>query len=167
MIMSKELQDAYNDQIALEFASSYAYLQMAAFFDNANLPGFSHWMRMQAEEERAHAMKFFDFVLDRGNEVELRAVAAPASDFTSPLSVFQASLGHEQKVSAAIRALYAQASAANDYESFALLQWFIDEQVEEEATVSELIEQLTMAGDNGAALLLLDRELGGRGSEAN
>ncbi len=119
-------------------------------------------MRMQAEEERAHAMRFFDFVLDRGNEVELRAIPAAATDFTSPVSVFQASLAYEQTVSAAIRALYAQASRENDYESFALLQWFIDEQVEEEATVSELIEQLTMAGENGAALLLLDRELGSR-----
>lgn len=162
MAMSKELQDAYNDQITLEFASSYAYLQMAAFFEDANLPGFAYWMRMQADEERTHAMKFFDFVLDRGNQVELRAVEAPTAAFTTPLSVFRASLGHEQKVSAAIRALYARAVEENDYESFALLQWFIDEQVEEESTVSKLIEQLTMAGDNGAALLLLDRELGSR-----
>ena len=162
MAMSADLQDAYNDQISLEFASSYAYLQMAAFLEDANLPGFGNWMRRQAEEERTHAMKFFDFVLDRGNQVELRPIPAPSTDYTSPLSAFEASLAHEQKVTAAIHDLYSQATEAKDYESLPLLHWFIDEQVEEESTVSELIEQIAMAGDNGAALLLLDRELGTR-----
>ena len=160
--MSPKLQDAYNDQITLEFASSYAYLQMAAFLDDANLPGFANWMRQQAEEERVHAMKFFDFVLDRGNQVELRSIPAPSSDYTSPLSAFEASLAHEQKVTASIHELYGQATNEKDFESLPLLHWFITEQVEEEATVSELIEQIAMAGDNGAALLLLDRELGTR-----
>ncbi len=160
--MSPQLQDKYNDQITLEFASSYAYLQMAAFFDDANLPGFSNWMRQQAEEERVHAMKFFDFVLDRGNQVELRTIAAPSSDYTSTRSVFEASLAHERKVTRSIHDLYGQATDEKDYESLPLLHWFINEQVEEEATVSELIEQIAMAGDNGAALLLLDRELGTR-----
>lgn len=162
MAMSARLQDAYNDQITLEFASSYAYLQMAAFLDDANLPGFANWMRQQAEEERVHAMKFFDFVLDRGNQVGLRSIPAPSSDYTSPLSVFEASLAHEQKVTASIHDLYNQANEEKDFESLPLLHWFITEQVEEEATVSELIEQIAMAGDNGAALLLLDRELGTR-----
>ena len=124
--------------------------------------GFANWMRQQAEEERTHAMKFFDFVLDRGNQVELRSVPAPSADYTSPLSVFEASLAHEQKVTRSIHDLYAKATDNKDYESLPLLHWFIDEQVEEEATVSELIEQIAMAGDNGAALLLLDRELGTR-----
>jgi len=160
--LSSDLQDAYNDQITLEFASSYAYLQMAAFLDDANLPGFANWMRQQAEEERVHAMKFFDFVLDRGSQVELRSIPAPSADYTSPLSVFEASLAHEQRVTGAIHDLYSRATEENDYESLPLLHWFIDEQVEEEASVSELIEQIAMAGDNGAALLLLDRELGMR-----
>lgn len=164
--MSPKLQDAYNDQITLEFASSYAYLQMAAFLDDANLPGFANWMRQQAEEERVHAMKFFDFVLDRGNQIELRSIPAPSSDYTSPLSAFEASLAHEQKVTASIHDLYSQANDESDFESLPLLHWFITEQVEEEATVSELIEQIAMAGDNGAALLLLDRELGTRLPEA-
>ena len=162
MAMTADLQDAYNDQITLEFASSYAYLQMAAFFDDANLPGFANWMRQQAEEERIHAMKFFDFVLDRGNQVELRPIPAPSGEYTSPLSVFEASLAHEQTVTRSIHDLYARATEGKDYESLPLLHWFIDEQVEEEATVTELIEQISMAGDNGAALLLLDRELGTR-----
>lgn len=164
--MSAKLQDKYNDQITLEFASSYAYLQMAAFFDDANLPGFANWMRQQAEEERVHAMKFFDFVLDRGNQVELRTIAAPSADYTSPLSVFEASLAHERTVTRSIHDLYAEATDEKDYESLPLLHWFINEQVEEEATVSELIEQIAMAGENGAALLLLDRELGTRVPEA-
>lgn len=162
MAMSADLQDAFNDQITLEFASSYAYLQMAAFFEDANLSGFANWMRQQAEEERIHAMKFFDFVLDRGNQVELRSIPSPSADYTSPLSVFEASLAHEQKVTRSIHDLYSQATEAKDYESLPLLHWFIDEQVEEESTVSQLIEQIAMAGDNGAALLLLDRELGTR-----
>jgi len=160
--MSADLQDAYNDQIALEFASSYAYLQMAAFFDDGNLPGFGNWMRQQAEEERAHAMKFFDFVLDRDNQVELRSIPAPSADYTSPRSAFVASLAHEQMITRSIHDLYAQATNEKDYPSLPLLHWFINEQVEEEATMSELVEQISMAGDNGAALLLLDRELGTR-----
>jgi len=162
MAMTPQLQDAYNDQITLEFASSFAYLQMAAFFEDTNLPGFATWMRQQAEEERLHAMKFFEFVLDRGNQVELRSIPSPSSDFTSPLSVFEASLAHERKVTAAIHDLYGQATEGKDYESLPLLHWFINEQIEEESTVSELIEQIAMAGENGAALLLLDRELGTR-----
>lgn len=162
MAMSKELEAAFNDQITREFAASYAYLQMAAHFESANLPGMAAWMRAQAEEERAHAMKFYDFVVARDNEVELRALEAPPADFGSAVDVFQAALAHEQRVTAAIRALYEQAAGENDYESFQLLQWFLTEQVEEEATVSEIIDRLRLAGDDSAALLMMDRDLGGR-----
>ncbi len=167
MAMSKELEDAFNDQVTLEFAASYAYLQMAAHFESANLPGMAVWMRAQAEEERTHAMKFYDFVVARDNQVKLRALEAPAADYGSALDVFQAALAHEQKVTAAIRGLYEQAAGENDYESFPLLQWFLTEQVEEEATVSEIIDQLRLAGDDSAALLMMDRELGAREAEGD
>jgi ferritin len=160
--MSKELERAFNDQITLEFSSEYVYLQMAAYFAAKDLPGFSQWMRLQAAEERTHALKFFDFLLERGDVVELGALAAPKGDFGSVLEVFEASLAHERRVTASIHDLYARCSAAGEYQALPLLHWFIDEQVEEESTVSQIVEQIRMAGDNGAAMLFLDRELGGR-----
>jgi ferritin len=160
--MSKELEQAFNDQITLEFSSEYVYLQMAAYFESEDMPGFARWMRLQADEERSHALKFFDFILERGNDVTLGVIEAPSAAFSSPLEVFEASLAHEQKVTAAIHELYRMCTAASEYHALPLLHWFIDEQVEEEASVSQIVEQLRMAGDNGAALLFLDRELGTR-----
>lgn len=165
MPISSTLQAAYNDQINLELASSYAYLQMAAFLDEENLPGMSAWMRLQAEEERVHAMKFFDFVLERDGHVELTAIAAPALSLTTALSAFEGSLEHEQRVTAAINDLYAMASDERDYASYPLLNWFVEEQIEEEATVGLIVEQLKMIGDDRTALLMLDRELGARQPE--
>ncbi len=162
MAMSTDLEQAFNDQITLEFASEYVYLQMAAYFEANDLPGFAQWMRLQADEERTHALKFFDFVLERGNTVELGEIPAPPTEFASPLEVFEASLAHEQKVTAAIHDLYRMCSEAGEYHALPLLHWFIDEQVEEEASVSQIVEQIRMAGDNGAAMLFLDRELGAR-----
>ena len=163
MPMSESVSTAYNDQIHLEFESNYAYLQMAAYFNAHNLQGFSNWMRAQAAEEQMHALKFIDFVLDRGGNVRLQPIAAPRGEFSSPLEVFEASLEHERKVTAAIHQLYTHAVAESDYASVPLLQWFISEQVEEESTVGQIVEQLRMVGDNATALLMLDRELGARG----
>ncbi|MDF1594610.1 MAG: ferritin [Acidimicrobiia bacterium] len=162
MPISTKLEAAFNDQINLELASSYAYLQMAAFLDEENLPGMSAWMRLQAEEERVHAMKFFDFVLDREGHIELEAIAAPGLSLTTARSAFEASLGHEQKVTAAINNLYALATDDRDFASYPLLNWFVEEQIEEEANVGLIVEQLKMIGDDRTALLMLDRELGAR-----
>ena len=162
MPISNNLEVAYNDQINLELASSYAYLQMAAFLDEANLPGMSAWMRLQAEEERVHAMKFFDFVLERDGHIELTAISAPALSLTTAVSAFEGSLAHEQKVTAAINDLYALATDERDFASYPLLNWFVEEQIEEEATVGLIVEQLKMIGDDRTALLMLDRELGAR-----
>lgn len=166
MSISKNLEAAFNDQVNLELASCYAYLQMAAFLDEENLPGMSTWMRLQAEEERVHAMKFFDFVLEREGHIELGAIAAPDLSLTTALSAFEASLGHEQKVTAAINDLYALATEERDFASFPLLNWFVEEQIEEEATVGLIVEQLRMIGTDRTALLMLDRELGSRLPEA-
>lgn len=162
MAMSSDLEQAFNDQITLEFSSEYVYLQMAAYFEDRDLSGFAQWMRLQAGEEREHALKFFEFLLDRGNAVRLGAIDAPKADFGSTLEVFEASLAHERRVTASIHDLYARCSAAGEFHALPLLHWFIDEQVEEEASVSQIVEQIKMAGDNGAALLFLDRELGAR-----
>lgn len=167
MKMSPTLAEAFNRQITLELESSLAYLQMAAYFDARSLKGMSSWMRVQSEEERAHALKFFDYVLSRGNDVVIGATAAPVGSFESAADVFELALAQERKVSASISELYKAATSDADAASFPLLQWFLQEQVEEEATVSEILDQLQLIGNDGGALLMLDRELAGRTPEAD
>ena len=148
--------------MTLELTSSIAYLQMSAWFERADLAGMASWMRIQSEEERLHALRFIDFVLDRGNSVVIGQMPAPSPEFASARSCFEAALGHERNVSASIRNLYKLASEEGDVESFTLLEWFLNEQVEEEATVEKILGQLGHVGDDGPALLLLDRDLGTR-----
>ena len=161
-MLSKKVQDALNDQINLEMASFYSYLAMAAHFESAALPGMANWMRLQSEEERVHAMKLFDHMIDRGGSVELASIAQPKVKFATPISVFEAALGHEQKVTKAINALYSLANKENDYASQVMLQWFINEQVEEEKSAQTAIEQLKMAGKDPSALLMLAQMFGAR-----
>ncbi len=162
MEMTPDLSAALNRQVVLELEASLAYLQMSAHFEAASLPGMASWMRAQSEEEHAHALRFFDHVLDRGGSVVLGDIPAPRTDFESPADVFAAALDQERKVSAAVSDLYRLALTTGDVASLPLLQWFLEEQIEEEATVSEILDQVRMVGDDGAALLLLDRELGSR-----
>lgn len=162
MTMSKELAAAFNDQINLEFASSFAYLAMAAWCEDADLVGFAQWLRAQAAEEHEHAMKFFEFLIDRDVRVRLQPLDAPESDFGSPLQVMESALAHEQRVTAAISALYAAATEEQDFASLPLLNWFVSEQVEEEATVRQIVAELKMVGDDSSALLLLDRDMAAR-----
>ena len=161
-MLTAHVQEALNAQINLELASSYAYLAMAAHFESAALPGMAGWMRMQSEEERIHAMKLFDHMIDRGGQVVLQPIEQPLLVFDSPLSVFEAAYGHEQKVTAAINSLYRLAQDANDYASQVMLQWFINEQVEEEKNAQTAIEQLRMAGSDASAILMLDQMFGNR-----
>ena len=160
--MKPELTAAFNEQITREFSSSYQYLAMAAWLEARSFPGMAHWMRLQSEEEWAHGMKFYQFVLDRSQVIELGPIPAPDVDFDSPLAVFARSLAAEEAVTAAINDLYALAIELRDYASLPLLDWFVNEQVEEEATVSQVIDDLERAGGEGHALLMLDRELGAR-----
>ncbi|MGQ9493464.1 MAG: ferritin [Anaerolineae bacterium] len=164
-MLNKKLQDALNEQIKNELYSGYLYLAMSAYFEANNLPGFAHWMRVQASEEQTHALKFFDFVVDRGGRVELQAIDQPPVEFQSPLAVFEATLAHEQKVTGLIYKLYELAIAENDYPAQVMLQWFINEQVEEEKNAAQIVETLKMIGERGQALVMLDRELGQRGKE--
>lgn len=159
-MLPRDLEEALNDQINKEVYSSYLYLQMAAHFDASSLPGCSSWMRLQAAEEYAHAMRFYDHLLQRDGVVRLAAIAAPPTSFGSPLEVFEQVLEHEQQVTASIAALFGPADQA----TVPLLQWFATEQVEEEQTVRQIIDSLRLAGQDGPALLLIDRELGSRGA---
>nr|MBC7245557.1 ferritin [Chloroflexota bacterium] len=164
-MLNKKLQEAMNEQIKNELYSGYLYLSMSAYFEANNLPGFAHWMRLQAAEEQAHALKFFDFIVDRGGRVVLQTIDQPPVEFKSPLAVFENTLEHEQKVTALINKLYELAIAEKDYPAQVMLQWFINEQVEEEKNASQIVETLKMAGEKGQALLMLDHQLGERGKE--
>jgi ferritin len=164
-MLGKEIQDAMNEQMKSEFYAAYQYLSMAAYCESENLPGFAHWMRTQAQEETQHAMKFYDFILDRNGRVVLQAVEEPVVEFGSPLEVFERALEHEQRVTAMINDLYGLAVRENDYASQTFLQWFVTEQVEEEKNAGDVVETLKMIGDRSEALFLLDRELGRRGND--
>jgi ferritin len=165
-MLKKAVEAALNDQIQMELESAYIYLGMAAYAEQKNLPGFAHWMRMQWQEEIAHAMKMFDFIHDRGGKVALKSLSRPPASYSGPLDVMKKTLKHEQKVTASITKLYELALKEKDYPSQILLQWFIDEQTEEEKAASDIIAQLEMAGDSGAGLVMVDRELAGRAAGA-
>jgi ferritin len=160
MILSKKMQQAINEQIGYEFYSAYLYLAMSAHFEGQNLKGFAAWMRQKFAEEQTHAMKFFDYVNDRGSRVELLPIPQPRITWRSHLSVFEESLEHERSVTARIHKLYELATVEKDYATQAMLQWFITEQVEEEKTVAEVIEQLKLIDARGTAVLMLDHRLG-------
>ncbi len=159
---SKALVEALNEQINYEYFASYQYLAMAAYFESAGLSGFASWMRAQSEEELFHAMKIFDFMHDRNARVKLLAIKEPVAEFSSTLDVFEKTLAHEQAVTASINALYELSLQEKDYPTQVMLQWFIEEQVEEEKTVQEIIDQLKLIGDDGTGLFQLDREMGAR-----
>ena len=160
--MHKAVLDEMNRQINREFCAAYLYLAMSAHFEVRSLDGFATWMRAQAREEQGHAMRLFDHLVERGVQVDLVAIDAPASDFGSPLEVFEAALEQEQLTTKRIHELYDLAVEHHDHPVQLVLEWFITEQVEEEASVGTVVDQLRMAGDNQAAILMLDRELGTR-----
>ncbi|MFQ5651850.1 MAG: ferritin [bacterium] len=164
--MNTTIEDALNEQITNELVSAFVYLSMAAYCESTNLPGFAHWMHLQYEEETGHALRLFNFVNNCGGRVRLRAQPQPPTDFNSPLHVFQEVLAHEKMVTKMIHDLYALAVKENDYPTQVEMQWFITEQVEEEKSASDVVEQLKLAGDNTTMLLMIDRELGSRSSAA-
>jgi ferritin len=164
-VLGKAVEDAMNEQIKNEFYSAYQYLSMAAYCESENLPGFAQWMRTQAQEETEHAMKFYNFILDRNGRVVLQGIESPLVEFGSPLEVFEQALEHEQKVTTMIDELYALSVTENDYASQTFLQWFVTEQVEEEKNAGDVVDTLKMIGDKSEALFLLDRELGQRRPE--
>lgn len=161
-MLTDRMRDAINDQINAEFYSAYLYLSMAAHCEALNLPGFSHWMRLQAKEEVGHAGKFLEYLADRGARVSLKAIGQPPGEFASPYAMFEQALEHERHISARINSLYKMALEDNDYATQNELQWFIKEQVEEEKNAGQIVEQLKMVGTQGTALVLIDRHLASR-----
>src|SRR5512137_707110 len=166
MKLSSKIEKVLNDQINLEFSSAYAYLGMAAYFERTAFTGFGKWMELQSKEELSHANRFFKYIVERGGKVTLQAIAEPKCDYKSPLDAFKASLGHEQKVSASICAIYALADAEKDYATLSFLKWFLDEQVEEERNVGEMLARLELVGDNRSALYQIDQHAARRAEEA-
>ncbi len=160
--MKKPVIDAVNEQIKAEFESAYVYLAMSAKMELMSFPGFGQWLRIQWQEETAHALKLLEHLLHRDVEVDLQAIAKPQVTFKTPLEAFQEVLKHERYITKRIHDLYDLSVTEKDYPLQTLLQWFIDEQVEEEEAARGVLESLEMAGDSGPALLLLDRELGAR-----
>ena len=160
--MDDEVGEAIANQINQEFRAAYLYLAMAGHFELETLDGFGRWMRLQAREEAGHAMRLFDFAVRRGVKVRLLDVPGPTAKLGSPLELFKQALEHEIKVTALINGLYELAALKKDYPTQLELQWFIEEQVEEEASTGKIVEQLEMVGDDRAALLTLDQKLGSR-----
>jgi len=161
-MLSEKMEAALNDQINAELYSSYLYLAMAAYFHDVNLAGFAHWMEAQALEEQIHAMKFYNFIYERGGRINLTAIAGPPVKWASPLNVFEDAYGHEQKVTALINNLVNLAIDERDHASNNFLQWFVSEQVEEEASADQVVRKLKLMGDAKGALFMLDQELAQR-----
>ncbi len=161
-MISKKMEKALNGQLNAELYSAYLYLSMAAYFESADLAGFANWMRVQVQEERFHAMKFYDYIIERGGRVTLGPIEAPPSDWDSPLAVFEATLTHEQKVTGLINDLMDLAREEKDNASEIFLQWFVNEQVEEEDNAGKVLGQLKLIKDSPQALFMMDREMGQR-----
>ena len=160
-MITAKLQNAINNQIQAEMYSANLYLAMSGYCLSKNLKGFANWLRVQYQEETMHALKFVDYILERGGQLELKVLDAPPAEFGKPVEVFEKILAHEEHVTSLINQLYALAVEERDVATQIFLQWFVTEQVEEEASASEVLEQLKMVGDS-AGLFYLDKELAAR-----
>ena len=161
-MIKKKMQDVLNRQINAELYSSYLYLSMAAYFESVNLKGFANWMRVQTQEELVHVMKFYDYVIGRGGRVKLSPIDGPPTEWKCPLDVFENTYRHEKKVTGLINKLVNLAVSEKDHATTKFLQWFVDEQVEEEASAQQIVDQLKMIGDQSSMLYMVDKELGTR-----
>ena len=158
-MLSKKLLNALNQQINDEYYSSYIYQAMVAYFEDMNLDGCAHWMRIQALEEWAHGMKIFDYMIDRNARIELSEVAAPPREWESPIAAFQASLEHERYMTGNINSLADLAIVEKDHATNNLMQWYVTEQIEEESSVEDILKKLELMGNSGTGLFMRDREL--------
>ena len=161
-MISNKMEEALNGQVNAELYSAYLYLSMESYFKSLNLNGFANWMRVQTQEEVAHGMKIYDFVNERGGRVTLKAIEGPQTEWGSPLAVFEAVYTHEQKVTGLINKLVDLAVKEKDHATNAFLQWFVNEQVEEESSADELVQQMKIMKDAPGGMFMLDRELGQR-----
>lgn len=161
-MLSESMQEKLNAQLNAELYSAYLYLSMSAYFEACSMGGFANWMRVQAQEELSHAMKFFDYLAERGGRITLTAIDAPRTEWTSAVDAFDEVYRHEQKVTALINNLVNAAEQESDHATRSMLQWFVTEQVEEEASAERILDNLKMVGEDGTGLLMLDRELAQR-----
>lgn len=161
-MITKAMQDAINLQIKYELESAYLYLSMAAYFHSTGLDGMAQWMRVQTQEEMVHAMKFFDHIKDRDGHIELLQLDKPKTEWSSPQNAFEEANKHEQLITSRINNLSKLAREENDNAAGILLQWFVTEQIEEEASTLKVAQELKLIGNSGQGILMLDRELGMR-----
>lgn len=164
-MIAPELEQAFNEQLGAELYSSHLYLAMSAYCEAIGMPGAAHWFRVQAEEERGHALRFYAHLVDRGGRVRLGEIPAPPAEFGSLLGAFEQALEQERQVSAAIDRLVAMANERGDHAAAAFLQWFVTEQVEEEKQAGDMVAALRAIGEDAGARFILDRELGSRRPE--
>ncbi|MEA3240520.1 MAG: ferritin [Pseudomonadota bacterium] len=161
-MLKERIEKALNDQVNAEMFSAYLYLSMSASFSAMNFSGFAQWMKVQASEEMVHAMKIYDFIIERGGRVTLTRIDSPETVWESPLAAFEAAYKHEQYITGRINDLVDIAIEEKDHASNIFLQWFVTEQVEEEASADEIVQKLKLVGSQGNAIFMLDRELGAR-----
>jgi len=161
-MVPKKIEDAFSKQVKFELESAYIYLSMAAYFDAEGFEGMGRWMRAQVQEEVTHAMRFYKHIIERGGRVQFHPIAVPPQDWQSPLAAFEAAYKHEQFITGRIDGLMKLSQVEGDHASTTLLQWFVDEQVEEEANSSKIVQELKLVGNDGRGILMIDRELGAR-----
>lgn len=161
-MITKKIEDALNSQLNAEFYSAYLYLSMAGYFESMNLKGFASWMQVQFQEEQFHAMKLYGYIFERGGKVTLNAIEAPPSDWDCPLAVFEATLEHEQKVTGLINDLVYLAREEKDNAAEIFLQWYVNEQVEEEDNVNTVLSQLKLVKDSPQGMFIMDKEMAQR-----
>ncbi len=161
-MLDPTMERALNAHLDAETYSAYLYFSMSAYFESKGLKGFANWMRVQALEELGHAGKFYDYILSRGGRVRLGQIAAPPSDWETPLAVFEATMAHERMITSKVNELAALADELTDRATTIFLQWFVSEQVEEESSVSEILERLRLVEGVAGGLFVIDRELASR-----
>jgi ferritin len=161
-MISKKMGKALNEQVNAELFSAYLYLSMEAYYKSLNLNGFANWMRVQTQEEVMHAMKIYEFINERGGRIILKAIDGPDTEWDSPLAVFEAVYKHEQKVTGLINNIVNLAIEEKDHATSTFLQWFVNEQVEEESSADQMVQQLKMMDNAPGGMFMLDRELGQR-----
>lgn len=161
-MISEKMQQELNEQVNKEFYSAYMYLAMSAYCNTIGLPGFSHWMRMQYEEESLHVTKMYDYILDQGGQIHLKMIEEPSKEFGTPIEIFEKTLEHEQFVTKAIHNLMSLAVEERDYATQTFLQWYVTEQVEEESNVNDILSPLRMVGNDKGGLMMIDQKLNGR-----
>jgi len=161
-MINRKMEEALNGQVNAEMYSAYLYLSMEAYFESVNLNGFANWMGVQTQEEMMHAMKIYDFICERGGRVILKAIEGPPTKWESPLAVFEAVYTHEQKVTGLINGLVDLAIEEKDHATNSFLQWFVNEQVEEEKNAGDIVSKLKLVAGSQQALYMVDKEMAQR-----